>query len=209
MTILEIYTRLQKQCEESLQSISFVNKPEYRSTDELKRIQDLVIKQAFLSVFTEWEHFLEDTTVAYSLGELSIKGFSPAKYILPLDEDHANRLIKGAAIYPDWSNMDLVKKTEKTLFENGEPFVSALNGFSSKYTEMKKVRNVIVHNSVNSRDDFDTLVRYALSAASVGLSPTEFLLSKKKKDDPVFYKFYIKHIQNAAKLISEYEKGEE
>ena len=61
---------------------------------------------------------------------------------------------------------------------------------------------------VNSRDEFDTLVRNALSVASVGLSPTEFLLSKKKRDDPVFYKFYITHIQNAAKLISEYEKAE-
>lgn len=205
MTIQEIYDRLQKQCTDSLESISFVNKPDYLATDSLKRIQDLVIKQAYLSVFTEWEHFLEDTTVAYSLGELSICGFSPQKYISPIDTDHADRLIKGAAKYPDWSDRDYVKKTEEALFKDGEPFISAINGFSSIYTDMKKVRNVIVHNSIKSRDEFETLVRTALSAASVGISPTEFLLSKKKESDPLFYKLYITHIQNAAKRISEFK----
>ena len=74
-----------------------------------------------------------------------------------------------------------------------------------RYTYMKKVRNVIVHNSIKSRDEFESLVRTALGAASVGISPTDFLLSKKKDSDPLFYKLYITHIQNAAKIISEFK----
>ena len=204
MTIHDIFSRLEKQCADSLDSIAFVNKSEYLSTEELKRIQDLVVRQAFVSVFTEWEHFLEDATIAYSLGEPSIKGGLPKRYILPTDKDHADRLIKGTASYPDWSKMDVVKRLEKALFENGEPFIRALNGFASKYTDMKKVRNVIVHNSINSREEFNTLVRNALNVASVGLTPTEFLLSKKNSDH-AFYRLYITHILNAARMISEYE----
>ena len=204
MTIHDIFSRLEKQCSDSLDSIAFVNKTEYLTTDELKRIQDLVVRQAFVSVFTEWEHFLEDATISYSLGQPSKKGGLPKRYIFPIDEDHADSLIKGTASYPDWSKMDVVKRLEKALFENGEPFVRALNGFSSKYTDMKKVRNVIVHNSINSREDFNTLVRTALNAASVGLTPTEFLLSR-KNSDPAFYRLYITHILNAARMISEYE----
>ena len=208
MTIQDISTRLQKQCDESLESISVVKKAVFLSTEKLKLIQDLVVKQAFLSVCTEWEHFLEDATVAYALGELSVKGFAPTKYISPLNGDHADRLIKGTANYPDWSNMELVKRVEINLFKDGEPFNSALNGFSATYSEIKKVRNVIVHNSIKSRDEFDSLVRTALSVASVGISPTEFLLSPQGSSGLLFYKFYIVHIQNAARLISEYEEQE-
>ncbi len=205
MSIQDIYSKLEKQCKDSLSSISLVNKPEYLVTDDAKRIQDLVVKQAFLSVFTEWEHFLEDSTIAYSLGEQSTEGDFPTRYILPIDKDHADSLIKGAASYPDWSNMDMIKKLEMSLFENGEPYLSALNGFSSKYKEMKKVRNVIVHNSIKSRDEFDDLVRSVLSVSSVGITPSEFLLSK-KKNSPIFYRLYISYIQNAGKQIASYKK---
>lgn len=205
MTIQEIFNILDKQCEASLNSISYVNKTDYLESDETKNIQDLVVKQAFLNVFTAWEHFLEDATIAYALGEASINGFLPTRYIFPLDKDHADCLIKGTSTYPDWSKMDVVIKLEKALFENGEPFVSALTGFSSKYKDMQKVRNVIVHNSMNSQAAFDSLVRTALYASSVGLSPTEFLLSKKGRT-PMFYAAYITYIRNAGKLISEYQE---
>lgn len=206
MTIQSIWDRLDKQCQESLDSIAYVNKSEYLATDDLKRVQDLVVKQAFLNVFTEWEHFLEDSTIAYALGEKSIRGFAPTKYINPLDEDHADRLIKGTSTYPDWSKMKVVLSLESALFEDGEPYRSALNGFASKYKDMQKVRNVIVHNSIKSRDEFDSLVRTALYAASVGISPTEFLLSQ-KGSDPKFYISYIAYIRNAGKMIAEYSSS--
>ncbi len=47
------------------------------------------------------------------------------------------------------------------------------------YADMRKVRNVIVHNSINSREEFNTLVRNALNVASVGLTPTEFFYQRK------------------------------
>lgn len=204
MTISEILISMEKQCDLSVSSIISVNKPQYLETDETRNIRDLVVKQSFLSVFTEWEHFLENSTIAYALGETSIKGYSLTRYILPKDEEHANQLIKGTSAYPDWSKMDLVIKLTEAFFEEGKPFKEALQGFSSKYKEMKKVRNFIVHNSLKSMDEFNSLVRTVLRASSVGISPTDFLLSK-KKGNPFFYEIYITHLRNAAKKIAEYE----
>lgn len=204
-TIPEILERLEKQCTLSEASIASVNKPDYLETDELKNIQDMVVKQSFVSVFTEWEHFLENSTIAYALGFPSVKGHHLTRFVLPKDEEHANQLIKGTSTYPDWSNMEIVIKLADALFEGGKPYVDALNGFSSKYKEMKKVRNHIVHNSIKSSNEFDSLVRTALRASSVGISATEFLLSK-KGNSPFFYKTYITHIHNAAKKIAEYTK---
>ena len=207
MTIMEILTRLETQCDSSITCIDLVNKSEYIATQEKKNIRDMVVKQAFVSVFTEWEHFLENSTIAYSLGEKSNKGFRPICYILPKDADHANQLIKGTATYPDWSKMDYVIKLEEALFEGGTPYKEALGGFSSKYKDMQRVRNHIVHNSYKSTQEFNTLVRNALRASAVGISPTDFLLSK-KNNNPFFYNLYITHIRNAAKLIAEYEPNQ-
>lgn len=201
MTIQEIYDQLCKQCQSSKISIQTVNTTDYLVDEVKKNIRDLVVKQAFIGVVTQWEHFLEDTAIAYSLGEASLKGQRLEKYISPIDSDHANRLIKGTAIYPDWSDMDKVKDIAQALFKDGEPYLSAINGFSSKYGEIKKLRNVIVHNSVKSRGAFDSLVRNALRASSVGISPVEFLLSKKGKN-PLFYDMYITYIENAANIIA-------
>lgn len=204
MTISEILIKMEKQCDLSIWSIVSVNKPQYLETDETKNIRDIVVKQSFVSVFTEWEHFLENSTIAYALGETSVKGYSLTRYILPRDEEHANQIIKGTSAYPDWSKMEVVVKLTESLFEAGEPFKEALQGFSSKYKEMKKVRNLIVHNSLKSVDEFNSLVRTALRASSVGISATEFLLSK-KNNNPFFYEIYITHLRNAAKKIAEYE----
>lgn len=204
MTISEILTSMERQCDLSISSIISVNKPQYLATDEMKNIRDMVIKQSFVSAFTEWEHFLENSTIAYALGEPSKKGHILTRYILPKDEEHANQLIKGTSVYPDWSKMETVIKLSEAFFEDGKPYKEALQGFSSKYKEIKKVRNLIVHNSLKSTDEFNSLVRTALRASSVGISVTEFLLSK-KNNNPFFYEIYITHLRNAAKKIAEYE----
>lgn len=203
MTVQNIFRRLSEQCNESLSSIDAVNDAHYLSTPELRTIRDLVVKQAFVSAYTEWEHFLEDITIAYSLGQNSLNGSCPQRYVLPTDKDHAEQLIKSSTSYFDWSKVDDVLKLEKSFFHDGAPFATAINGFKSKYNDMKKVRNVIVHNSIKSRGEFDTLVRNALRASAVGLSPVEFLLSK-KNNNPFFYRMYITHILNAATLIASF-----
>lgn len=204
MTISEILASMEKQCDLSTSSITSVNKPQYLQNDEMKNIRDMVIKQSFVSVFTEWEHFLENSTIAYALGEPSVKGHALTRYILPKDEDHANQLIKGTSAYPDWSKMDVVIKLSESFFEDGKPYKEALQGFSSKYKEMKKVRNLIVHNSLKSTDEFNSLVRTVLRASNVGISATDFLLSK-KNNNLFFYEIYFTHLRNAAKKIAEYE----
>lgn len=176
MTISEAFTNLEEQCKLSLSCIRFVNKKEFLMLENAMIIRNMIIEQAFIKVFIEWELFLENSTIAYTLGECSTKGVSLKCYIFPKDEEHANQLIKGAALYPDWSNMEAVIELEKSLFEDGFPYVRALQGFSSKYKEMKKVRNHIAHQSIKSSEAFKSLIRGVLSASDVGITPAEFLL---------------------------------
>lgn len=208
MTIHDIFQELDAQCTISQDAIASVNTAHYISTSELKTIRDMVVNQAFVRVFTAWEHFLENSTIAYSLGEPSATGYALTKYVSPLNVEHADKLIKGTSTYPDWSKMEVVVELAKAFFKDGEPFLSAIHGFNSKYKDMKKVRNVIVHDSLKSHDEFDTLVRTALRASDVGISPADFLLSRKNRD-PYFYELYITHIRNAAAIIANYSPPHE
>ncbi len=203
MTIQEIFTSLKSKCDESRIIIAAVNKPYYLADEQQRTIRDFVVRQAFINVVTEWEHFLENTTIAYSLSEPSIKGNCPKKFVSPIDAEHSNKIITGATQYFDWTDMDKVLNLEEVFFEKGLPYTTALNGFSSKYKNIKKIRNYIVHNSKKSRDEFDALVRTELSPSRVGITPAEFLLSK-KDSNPFFYLVYTQHIENAAQLIAEY-----
>ena len=201
MTIQEIFDQFDNQVQESLASIAYVNSRAFTLADSnmQDKVKELVIMQSFLSVYAAWEHFLENSTIWYAMGEVSIKGKALTKYIYPTDEDHANQIICGASKY-----LEYVLKTEDHLFEQGEPYKSALNGFSSVFTEIKKVRNVIAHNSKKSHSEFDTLVRNKLNPSYVGIKPTEFLLQS-KSGSPAFYRQYITHLRNAAILIANYQ----
>lgn len=203
MMIQEIYNEFIDECNNSEKAITEVTKISYSENDELLLVREMTIKQAFVNVFTGWEHFLEKSMIAYALGESNLSGFKPERYIFPTTQEHADQIIKGNAIYPDWSDIKLVKEMAQRIFEEGKPYILALNGFNSVYTEIKKTRNIIVHNSIKSKSEFDTLVRNALSASNVGLSPTDFLLSK-KGNKPKFYKIYIEHLKNAASGICNY-----
>lgn len=201
MGVEDVYRRLIQRCDQSKACVSLVNNSTFLSSDDQKMIRDLVVRQAFLEIFTEWEHFLEDITIAYALKEPSRLGNVVSCYISPVDSDHAHDLIRGTATYPDWSQLDIVKKLSKSLFGTGNPIERGLNGFTSSYKEMQKVRNFIVHNSVKSKGEFDTLVRNALAVASVGITPSEFLLSSKNQK-PIFFVLYVTHICNAAQIIA-------
>lgn len=119
MEISCIFNRLEEQCNSSIKCIKFVDRPEFLKDDITRNVREMVVNQAFVRVFTEWEYFLENSTIVYTLGESTLKGRKPVCYISPRDEEHAHQIIKGTSKCPDWSNMDVVIELEETLFEDG------------------------------------------------------------------------------------------
>jgi hypothetical protein len=200
MSIREILDRLLANIENSLQCVREVGVDLSSPDDIKKRISTYVIAFAFLEVYISWENFLEGTMIAYALQELGTEGVRPNCYISPTDEEHAYSLIKGAAFYPEWSKLDEVLSCAERLFENGEPYRSALQNISSHLSEMKTIRNAISHNSENSRKAFENLVRGRLLPADVGISVSEFLLRRKQGSS--FIELYFTFTANAAQSIA-------
>lgn len=173
------------------------------NTNYSLNIKNCVITYSFLYVYTEWESFLEQSFISYTLGNRSINGNTPICYISPQNEEHADKLIKGAATYPDWSTCSKVIMLSENIFENGEPFKSALSKIASQLDKIKKIRNAISHNSTQSQDAFNSLIRNEWNASKTGISVADFLIGVKGRQDP-FYKLYFDYIIGAARKISNF-----
>ncbi|MDY4591927.1 MAG: hypothetical protein SO434_00795 [Eubacteriales bacterium] len=165
--------------------------------------KELIINNAFMNVVTAWERFLERSAIAYSLSTPSVQGNCPKCYIGPIDEEHADELIKGAAQYLDWSNKEQVVNMAERVFQDGEPYKTIISGINSTLQNIKKLRNNIAHNSRKSNREFNNLVRMELSPSEVGISTAQFLLSSKNGAQP-FWKIYFTHLTNGVTAIANY-----
>ena len=192
---------LQRVENQSTSCIDAVLNPSFLKETIHYQIRELVIVQAFMQVCTAWEHFLEHSFIHYTLGGTSLRGNKPVCYINPRDETHSDLIIKGNSQYPDWATHSAIIKMAEKIFEDGEPYKSVLQMASSSFTAMKKIRNEIAHNSLNSKNIFDTLVRDTLSAGKVGISVAEYLISKKRSQPP-FYEIYFGYIKDSAMKIA-------
>ena len=205
MKIKDLYDNLIIIIDDSINSVYAVCDPYYLSDKVKLKIREYTIEFAFLEVYKNWEYFLEQTFMSYSLNEISLNSETPECYINPIDRAHADRLIKGSALYPDWSDHEKVIALAESIFLDGEPYKTVLKNISSHLKEMKKIRNQISHNSNKSRDTFDSFIRNKLSACKVGISVSDFLIIKKGVSLS-FIEIYFTYIRNSATIIANYMK---
>ena len=64
-------------------------------------------------------------------GHATLNGFTPTKYVSPLDVLKAKEMVIGTMRYFDYENHDNVRKMAKMYFDNGYPFDPPLAGVFS------------------------------------------------------------------------------
>ncbi|MGB9914699.1 MAG: hypothetical protein ACPLIG_04845 [Candidatus Bathyarchaeales archaeon] len=100
---------------------------------------------SFLKLFISWEHFLEQAFIRFMCGAKNSAGLPREIYVNPTSLEHALSMLKQKQRYVDWTIVDDVIKRAKLYFKDGEPFSTALGQASAHLTEMKIIRNRIVH----------------------------------------------------------------
>src|ERR1700754_3514945 len=66
-----------------------------------KPLRIFIAESAYLKIFIAWETFLENCFIDYLLNEPSINNNRPAKWVSPLNREHANKIVIGAQTYMD------------------------------------------------------------------------------------------------------------
>lgn len=176
-----------------------------------EKMRDMLIEHIFVQMFSKWEKYLESIFIEYMLGESSLCNGSFVRYANPVDREHAYSMIQNVNQYPDWADIEKVLKNARNFFENGGPF-EILATLKGDIVAIRKLRNSIAHLSVKARLEFENLVRGKVGFLPDGITPAKFLVEYKvgrKKADPTYCEYYIRYLNDTAKLLIEFNPDTE
>lgn len=159
---------------------------EIRSCEELRlhaqavgdgQARAMIYESVLIRAFRAHENFVERMFLSYLVGDAREDGTSVVSFASPRDREHARRMVSsGAARFIDWSDPSTVRERCGVFFEQDDPVYTAVGGKSSELTWMKKVRNHVAHNSVESAAQFAGVLRVVLLIEPAPTpSPGEFL----------------------------------
>lgn len=108
-------------------------------------------------------------------GYKTITNYSPVRYVLPKNLEHASKMALGNKPFMDWTRWSDVRELSKAFFRDGEPYEMAITTSLDELEEMKTIRNAIAHRSDNASTKFLKLVRNKIGHHPRGVTPGGFL----------------------------------
>ncbi|MFC1937444.1 hypothetical protein ACFLWY_02645, partial [Chloroflexota bacterium] len=162
---------------------------------------DLIFELAFLKIFIAWEQFLENSFIRYMCGASSLSGRNPRRIVSAKHLEDALRVVCGDRLYADWTSVDVIINRANSFFDNGEPYSTPLQSAAVELTNMKKIRNHIVHHSKKSRDDFRKIFVNVYGFRPQGMSAGRFLRQRIGPHNERCVKQYTKTLELLAKMI--------
>ena len=73
-----------------------------------------------------WESFLEQALISYMIGESSVSGRAPTRYVFPQSDAHCGSILIGTQKYVDWANPEIVRKLTGLYLDQGDPIAPAI-----------------------------------------------------------------------------------
>lgn len=75
-----------------------------------------------------------------------------------------------------WTKSRFIRESVQHVIDSADPFISSAQRNGNIIEEMRKVRNVLAHNTTSARNDFKRVVRLAYGA-NVSITPGAYLTS--------------------------------
>ena len=135
---------------------------------------------SFLNLFIAWEKFLENAVIGFMLGQPTVSGQHPVRYVMPISDDHAKNLIKGNNRYFEYGNQEYVKKLVLIYFDRGYPFEPHLSALSSDLADLRTIRNASAHITSSTQTALESLAQRIFTIPQPGIDVYDLLL----KNDP-------------------------
>jgi len=166
-------------------------------------LREFISESAYLRIFVSWETFLERSFIDYLVNEQSIDNKRPAKWVSPIDIDHANNIIIGNQKHMDWSNPEAVRKISKLFFHLGYVFDSVLSSINADLLDMKTIRNSAAHISSTTTTKLDGIASRILGTTMSNVSSYQILFANDPRDtSKTVLERYLSLIDVAAEQIA-------
>ena len=161
----------------------------------------IVTEGIFISTFREFERFLEDIFLLYTLEKPTLSNKKPASYLKPRNFDHAFELIKSSMHFLEWNSPDTVNRRAETYLKNGEPIKTVITANMVILRQIRHIRNHIAHNSKESLKKYKKVIIKHYNVLPMSIPrPGEFLLNFVPNQAPPLY--YLVYYLNTLKTIA-------
>lgn len=160
---------------------------------------------AFLNLFIAWERFIESAICDFMMGESTLGGAVPIRYVNPTNREHSDKIILHTMRYFDCANHDNVRKVANLYFQNGFPFETAMNSINVDLADLRTIRNSCAHISSTTKYALEGLASRILGRPRPGISVYDLLLSidpRVQGNATTVYASYRDKLLAAASLIA-------
>lgn len=162
---------------------------------------DKHIHYGLLEIFIEFEKFLTESFIAYSLKDEGKNNFKPVLRINFIDEDHLFGLLKCDKVYIDY--IKKIQEVKKFIFEEIScPFnkVFSTSEFQTYFSQIKILRDFIAHQSKESKYKYLTKVLNP-NGINTYIKADTFLKKINTNKSKSYYSIYIDSLKFYSEII--------
>lgn len=169
------------------------------------RDREQITVAAFLNLFIAWEEFIEAAIGDFMMGEPTIGGNAPVRYINPPTRDHSGKMVIHMNRYFDFANHENVKRLARLYFGSGYPFDTVINSLTQELSDLKIMRNACAHMSSTTKAALEGLGLRIFGSPQAGITVYQMLTSDDPRTNPIVtvYASYRDKLLVAAGLIAQ------
>lgn len=170
-----------------------------------ERDREQITVAAFLNMFIAWEEFVEASIGDFMMGEATISGSNPVRYVVPPSRDHSERMVIHMNRYFDYASHENVKKLARLFFDGGYPFDTPINSLTQELSDLKIMRNACAHMSSTTKAALEGLGLRIFGSPKAGITVYQMLTADDPRTNPrvTVYASYRDKLLVAAGLVAQ------
>ena len=168
----------------SLEKFDFQNHQKFNNNELTTAQVELMVESIFFAAFRAYEGFIREIFVLYCQEKKTIRKTKIKSYIKPKNFEHSEQLLKSSTTFLDWTSPDEIIKRAELFLENGYPIKLPYTTNLQELRNFKQLRNKIAHNSIESNNNYEKLVRnyYNGILPIKKITPGQYLMLTSKRN---------------------------
>lgn len=119
---------------------------------------DVLIEGCFVGFYAKFERISEEIILHYVCGGRSINGKQPESLFSTRDPVSVRKFISNS-VKTGWANQSRIRESARLMLRHGWPIHSIWISISQALSDCTKIRNRIAHDSLNSKKEYDDVLR--------------------------------------------------
>jgi hypothetical protein len=200
--ILGVYKNFIRDLKKS-RAFNVANQTDFSERKITKEQFYMLTEFIFFNMHREYENFIRDLFLLYSLEKKRVSGKKPKSFLKPKDISHAENMIRSDQRFLDWNSPETIIKRSELFLKNDTAFKTAYSSNTLVLNNYKKIRNQIAHYSSESTQEYNKVLQLHFGVTPLSPPPAGEFLNQTSKINSSnnIIEDYFDLIENIAKYL--------